>query len=293
MTWIGLLLGGQRRAADERAIYRAVRAEAIAAAEGGFSVLVAPEHAHAEPYRMLQPWPLLGAVREATGGEVATVASVIAGLTTAERLAADIATLRAIGDGAAGVALAAGYRRADFAAAGRDFETRFERRGAILAALAADSDGCEPGWLWSAAGTTRAAQRAAASGVPWYGAPTLDAGRAAAIGGDVVLRRDVLLADGPADLADRARRFVEPKYGAYAAWGYGDGDAGAVVAGEPGEVAGALGRLITTLRPRGLVLRLCWPDMDGDQAAAHVRAFARDVVPALPSPDAAAVGVTR
>ena len=129
VTWLGLLLGAQRRADDEAAIYRAVRDEARAAVRAGFRVVVAPEHAHAEPYRMLQPWPLLGAVREAVGAPVAAVASVIAGLTTAERLAADVATLRGIGAGPAGVALAAGYRREDFASAGRDFDARFDVRG--------------------------------------------------------------------------------------------------------------------------------------------------------------------
>jgi hypothetical protein len=282
--WLGLLLGAQRMADDEAEIYRAVRAEARAAVRGGFRAVVAPEHADARPYRMLQPWPLLGAVREAVDGPVAAVASVIAGLTTAERLAADVANLRAIGAGPAGAALAAGYRREDFASAGRDFATRFDARGRILASLA-ESRACDEGWLWSAAGTARAVRRAGSAGAHWYGGPTLSEHDAVAFASgaatDCVLRRDVLLGADPDDLQDRWARFVAPKYGAYAAWGYDDGDARAVIAGTGAEIAGRLRDLIVRVRPRGIVLRLCWPDMSPAEGLAHVEAFAAGVAPSL------------
>jgi alkanesulfonate monooxygenase SsuD/methylene tetrahydromethanopterin reductase-like flavin-dependent oxidoreductase (luciferase family) len=279
-AWLGLLLGTQRREQDPAAVYAAVRAEARAAVKGGFSALVAPEHLHAEPYRMLQPWPLLGALREAVGAPVAAVGSVIAGLTTAARLAAELATLRGIGEGPVGVALAAGYRPEDFAAGERDFGRRFERRGAILEALAAE-EACDPGWLWSAAGTEKAAVRAAEAGVPFYGAPTLPVAEAAAMGAEAgcVLRRDVLLARDDRDLASRWKRYVAPKYGAYASWGYASGMAGReVIAGTASQVGEELASVAARTGADGLVLRLCWPDMDAPAALDHVRAFAAEVV---------------
>jgi alkanesulfonate monooxygenase SsuD/methylene tetrahydromethanopterin reductase-like flavin-dependent oxidoreductase (luciferase family) len=280
-AWLGLLLGTQRSEQDPAAVYAAVRAEARAAAEGGFSALVAPEHLHAEPYRMLQPWPLLGALREAVGAPVTAVGSVIAGLTTAPRLAAELATLRGIGEGPVGVALAAGYRPEDFAAGERDFGRRFERRGAILEALAA-GEACDTGWLWSAAGTEKAAVRAGEAGVPFYGAPTLPVADAAAMaraaGAGCVLRRDVLLARDDRDLGARWERYVAPKYGAYAAWGYASGAAGGeVIAGTASQVGEELASVAAETGAEGLVLRLCWPDMDAPVALDHVEAFTAEV----------------
>lgn len=276
-AWLGLLLGTQRVEQDPGAVYAAVRAEARAAVDGGFTALVAPEHLHAEPYRMLQPWPLLGALREAVGAPVAVVGSVIAGLTTAARLSAELATLRGIGEGPVGVALAAGYRREDFEAGERDFAGRFDRRGAILRELAG-TGACDPGWLWSAAGAERAARRAAEAGVPFYGAPTLPAAEAAAWGGESVLRRDVLLGRDDADVRARWERYVAPKYGALASWGY-TGEGGAeVIAGTAADVSERLGAVVQETGAAGLVLRLCWPDMDAAAALDHVQAFAAEVL---------------
>ena len=281
MSWLGLLLGTQRAEQDPAAVYRAVRAEARAAVAGGFTALVAPEHLHAEPYRMLQPWPLLGALREAVDGEVAAVGSVIAGLTTASRLTADLGTLRGIGSGPVGVALAAGYRPEDFAAGERDFAGRFDRRAAILRELA-DGGACDEGWLWSAAGTERAARRAGERSVPFYGAPTLASADAASIaaaaGAGCVLRRDVLLGRDDADVRVRWARYVAPKYGAYANWGYTGDEGGEVIAGTAAEVAERLDAVTRETGASGLVLRLCWPDMDAPAALEHVQAFAAEVI---------------
>lgn len=286
--WIGLLLGTQRGDMAFGDMYEAVRDEARAAAEGGFHALVAPEHFDAAPYQMLQPWPLLGAVREAIDAPIATVASIIAGLTSAERITADLLTLRAIGDGPCGVALAAGYRPEDFLAARQPFAARWTRRAEILHALV-NAGICDPGWLWSAAGTPRAARRAREAGVPIYGAPTLSVEEAAIVGAagghGQVLRRDVLIGRDEVDLRDRWERFGAPKYGAYARWGFtaGAGGSSAVVLGTPHEATAALRAVIRRTGATGLVLRLCWPDMTAAESIAHVRHFASDVMPALVS----------
>jgi alkanesulfonate monooxygenase SsuD/methylene tetrahydromethanopterin reductase-like flavin-dependent oxidoreductase (luciferase family) len=265
-------------------MYVAVREEARAAVEGGFHMLVAPEHLRAEPYGMLQPWPLLAAVREAAPAPVATVASIIAGLSSAERIAAELATLRAIGDGPAGVALAAGYRPEDFAAARRPYAERYARRGEILHALA-DSGACDPGWLWSAAGTEQAARRAREAGVPMYGAPTLGVDEAVALGAaggyGQVLRRDVLIGDDEAQARDYWERFGALKYGAYERWGFTEAADHAVIVGTPAQVADRLRAVVERTGALGLVLRLCWPEMTAAESLAHVRRFVTDVAPAL------------
>ena len=284
--WIGLLLGTQRGTMAYDDMYAAVRAEARAAAAGGFHALVAPEHLHAEPYGMLQPWPLLGAVREAVDAPIATVASIIAGLTSPERITANLHTLRAVGDGPAGIALAAGYRPEDFEAAWRPFADRWTRRAQILHALA-DGGVCDSGWLWSAAGTERAARRAGEAGVPVYGGPTLTVEEAVALGAagghGQVLRRDVLVGADGAEARDRWERFGAPKYGAYARWGFTGGQAAgrSVIVGTPREVTVAIGDVVNRTGASGLVLRLCWPEMSAAESLAHVRCFATDVIPGL------------
>lgn len=275
-TWFGMLLGSQRRASATDSGYPAVRTEAAAALTAGIRVLVAPEHLHAEPYRMLRPWPLLAALR-ADLGEFHAVGSVIAGVTSATQLAGDLATVREIGTGEVDVALAAGYHRDDFTAAGRPFADRFRLRAELRAAVVAW--GATP---WSAAMTVTAARRATEDGAVWYGGPGTTpetTARITEITGPGVLRRDVLL--GATDTEVRAgwERYVAPKYGAYASWGFADG-AAQVIAGTPEQVVDRLGAVIT-VAPRGIVVRLCWPDMAGPVAADHVRAFGERVLPHL------------
>jgi alkanesulfonate monooxygenase SsuD/methylene tetrahydromethanopterin reductase-like flavin-dependent oxidoreductase (luciferase family) len=268
-TWFGLLLGSQRRAGTG---YPAVRAEAEAAVAAGIRVLVAPEHLHAEPYTMLRPWPLLAALRSDLG-RFDAVGSVIAGLSSVEQLRGDLATVESIGSGTAGVALAAGYRPDDFTSAGRSFADRYRLRAELRRAVTGHP-------VWSAAANATAAARAVADGAVWYGAPTsanrTAAGITAATGRPGVLRRDVLIGGD-----DRWNRYVAPKYGAYANWGYTADGAGQVIAGTAAEVTDRLGTLLATVGPAGIVVRLCWPDMDGPTAVDHVSTFCSDVLASL------------
>lgn len=278
--WWGLLLGSQRSRRETRAVYDAVRSEATVAVQGGLDLLVAPEHLMAEPYTMLQPWPLLAALRQDTG-HAGTVACIIAGLTSPLQVMRDLATLSAIGDGAVGLALAAGYRQEEFAAAGRDFAARFQSRQAVLAAAAHRT----VDHLWSCTTTARAARHAAQAGALWYAGPgvTDDALRAMrdAAGGSGILRRDVFVANSPADVRSGVERFVAPKYAVYQRWNYGP-SAGGVIAGTPEQVIESLSTMVELLRPEGVVLRLCWPDMSHEEAIRHLTTFLRDVLPALP-----------
>jgi alkanesulfonate monooxygenase SsuD/methylene tetrahydromethanopterin reductase-like flavin-dependent oxidoreductase (luciferase family) len=101
---------------------------------------------------------------------------------------------------------------------------------------------------------------------------------ARAAGSGCVLRRDVLLGRDDADVRERWERYVAPKYGAYAAWGY-TGEAGAeVIAGTAAAVRERLAAVAEETGAEGLVLRLCWPDMDAHAALDHVHAFAAEVV---------------
>ncbi|HEY4280954.1 MAG TPA: hypothetical protein VGM91_22260 [Conexibacter sp.] len=278
--WLGLLLGSQRRTLSGGALYAAVEAEAAAAVAGGVNVLVAPEHLHAEPYAMLRPWPLLATLRGRLDGELATVGSVIAGISSLPQTLGDLMTVRAVGNGRAGAALAAGYRPDEFAAVGRDIADRFTLRAHLREALVGAGQ-----WTWSAAANERAARRAVEAGAAWYGAPTLAdrdaAAIARAVGGTAVLRRDVLLGEDDADLRARWEQWVAPKYGAYASWGYAPDGSAHVVAGTASAVAENLNALIAAARPAGVVLRLCWPEMGAGAALGHVNAFVDDVVPAL------------
>jgi len=280
IPWWGLLLGSQRSRQEPRAVYAAVRAEARVAVQGGLEVLVAPEHLLAEPYTMLQPWPLLAALRQDTGC-ASTVACIIAGLTSPLQVLRDLATLSAIGNGGVGLALAAGYRQEEFAAAGRDFAARFQSRQAVLAAAARRT----VDHLWSCTTTARAAHHAVRAGALWYAGPgvTDDALRAMrdATGGPGILRRDVFVANSPADVRSGVERFVAPKYAAYQRWNYGPGTGG-VIAGTPEQVIESLSAMVELLRPQGVVLRLCWPDMSHEEAIRHLATFLQDVLPALP-----------
>ena len=280
-TWFGLLLGSQRKAAAS--LYAAVRTEASAALEAGMRVLVAPEHLHAEPYAMLRPWPLLAALR-ADLGEFAAVGSVIAGLTSVTQLAGDLATVGSIGAGPVGVALAAGYRADDFAAAGRSHEDRFRLRAAMRRDLVA-REVLPAHLLWSAAGTVTAARQATVDGAVWYGAPSVAIEthrRITDAAGRGVLRCDVLLGATGADVRRGWERYVAPKYGALSDWGY-SGGSGAVLAGTAEQVADRLAAVLAEVDPAGIVVRLCWPDMDGPTAAEHVRDFGARVLPRLAS----------
>jgi len=278
--WWGLLLGSQRSRQEPRAVYAAVRSEANVAVQGGLDLLVAPEHLMADPYTMLQPWPLLAALRQDIG-DAGTVACIIAGLTSPLQAMRNLTTLVAIGDGAVGLALGAGYRQEEFAAAGRDFAARFQSRQAVLAAVAHHT----VDHRWSCTTTARAARHAARAGALWYAGPgvTDDALRAMqdAAGGPGILRRDVFVANSPADVRSGVERFVAPKYAVYQRWNYGPG-AGEVIAGTPEQVIEPLSMLVELLRPEGVVLRLCWPDMSHEEAIRHLATFLRDVLPALP-----------
>lgn len=271
-TWFGLLLGSQRLPGTG---YPAVRAEAAVAVAAGMRLLVAPEHLRAEPYTMLRPWPLLAALR-ADLDRFGAVGSVIAGLSSVEQLRGDLATVESIGSGTAGVALAAGYRPDDFASVGRPFADRYLLRAELRRAVTSHP-------VWSAAANATAATRAVADGSVWYGAPTLSDRQASEITAATeqpgVLRRDVLLGGD-----DRWSRYVAPKYGAYANWGYPEGGAAEVVAGTAAQVTDRLGTLLAAVGPAGVVVRLCWPDMDGPTALDHVSAFGADVLAALAPP---------
>lgn len=277
-TWYGLLLGSQRRSATTSEAYPAVRAEAGAAVQLGITRLVAPEHLHSEPYLMLRPWPLLAALR----AEIApfeAVGSVIAGLSSTAQLFGDLTTVSAIGAGSVGVALTAGYRQDDFVAARQPYQDRFRLRAQLRLELAG-SGSVSAGMLWSAASTVRAASRAKADGAVWYGGPTMSDKAAAEIGEGGVVRRDVLIGVSDADVGRRWDQYIAPKYAAYARWGYTD-DVGQVLAGTAEQVVDRLGSLIDVAHPSGIVLRLCWPDMDGPSALDHVLTFGDEVLPVL------------
>lgn len=281
-TWFGLLLGSQRRLGSATEVYPALRTEAAAAVQLGITRLVAPEHLQAEPYLMLRPWPLLAALRAEIGSFTA-VGSVIAGLTSSAQLTGDLSTVGAVGAGPVGVALAAGYRAEDFTAAGRPYEDRFRLRRQLRRAMV-ESGVVPDGLLWSATATVEAARRATADGADWYcPATTSDQNTAeigAAVGGRGVLRRDVLIGATDADLRRRWDRYVAPKYGAYAEWGYTDGTNG-VLAGTSEQIATRLASLIAMVHPSGIVVRLCWPDMNGSSALDHVHTFGHEVLPAF------------
>lgn len=280
-TWFGLLLGSQRRPPASGSMYLAVRSEAEAAVNAGMGVLVAPEHLHAEPYTMLRPWPLLAALR-ADISEFCAVGSVIAGLSSAAQLAGDLDTVASIGTGPVGVALAAGYRPDDFAAMDRPYVDRFRLRAQLRRTMLGEH-GLSKHLLWSAAATVESARRAVADGALWYGAPTTTedaSGLITTAAGRGVLRRDVLLGATDAEIRQRWERYVAPKYGALADWGYAAG-AGQVIAGTIDQVSDRFSVLLADVDPAGIVVRLCWPDMDGPTALDHVRAFAESVLPSL------------
>lgn len=276
MTRVGLLLGSQRAGLDPHGLFEAVAAEAAVAVAGGLDLLVAPEHLDAHPYAMLRPWPLLAALRARLDAFDA-VGSVVAGLTSQTQLTGDMTTVAAIGTGAVGVALAAGYRREDFAAAGRDYDDRYRAREKLRSAISGGD------LVWSAAGTTTAAARAARDGVRWYAPATCSEeglGSLAAVSEEPgVIRCDVLLSDDE-DPAGRWARFVAPKYDALGSWGFTDSSAG-VLAGPADSVAEALARRARAAGADTLVVRLSWPDMTAAEGLTHVAAFARDVMPLL------------
>jgi len=275
---LGLLLGNQRAGLSRHELFAAVADEAAVATEAGISLLVAPEHLDASPYAMLRPWPLLAGLR-ARLGSFDAIGSVVAGLTSEAQLRGDMTTVAAIGAGSVGVALAAGYRREDFAAAAREYDDRYRTRAELRSALSGS------GPVWSAARTTTAAARAGQDGARWYAPATASedelASFATASPEPGVIRCDVLLTDGAdSDPGGLWTRFVAPKYDALGAWGFTDSAAG-VLTGPAERVAEALARRARVGHADTLVVRLAWPDMTPTEGAAHVRAFAHDVMPLL------------
>lgn len=282
--WIGMLVGSQRRMASSAAVAGAVRAEVAEARRGGIGVFVVPEHLDATPYTMLGAVPLTGALAPSLDSDVTLVVSVVAGLTDPATVRRDLATVDAVGAPATGLAVMAGYHRDDFAAGGHDYARRFERRWQLLEEMSAASAGPSP-WLWCAASTTATAARAASLGVAWYGGPGLSVAHAAALadtaGGSCVLRRDVLVGPDAAAVAAGLRTYITPKYQSSAEWGYRPPSGGSVIAGTAAEAARALDEVADRVRPAGVVLRMCWPDMAAETGLSQVRAVVDEVLPRL------------
>lgn len=284
-TWVGMLVGSQRAMPHARSVYEAVVRETEMALAGGVAVLVAPQHLLSEPYLTLQPWALLAALRATLPGEPVTVASVIAGLSSPLQLLRELATVQAFGTGPVGMALAAGYRPQEFLQAGRDFADRFKARQEAVAELVTAAQ-VPSEWLWYSAGNEHAVRSAVLAGARWYTPPTLPDQEIkrllTLLGGSCVVRRDVFTAETDVEVDRGLKAYVAPKYTAYRSWGYGEGSS--IVVGTPDRVTELLLKLLEETRPEGLVVRLCWPDMDVDEALRHLALFVSSVLPALKKP---------
>lgn len=279
-----MLVGSQRCMGCRREVAGAVRAEVAAARRGGIGVFVVPEHLDATPYLMLGSVPLAAALAPTLDMDATLVVSAIAGLTDAATVQRDVATVDAVGAPETGLAVVAGYRRSEFAAGGRDYAQRFERRWRLLEEVAAAATVADR-WLWCAASTPATAARAAGLGASWYGGPALPLVDAAALadaaGRPGVLRRDIVVGEGAAAAAEGLSKYVNPKYRASTDWGYQPATADRVITGTATEAARALDEVADRVRPAGVVLRMCWPDMPAGVGLAQVRTVVDDVLPRL------------
>jgi hypothetical protein len=277
MQW-GILLCTEAVVGDlARLALQAVQ-DATAYTSAGASMLVAGDHPAGGETRVIDPVAMLAAVTGqrtqslAPGARLKVMPSLVAGATAPQVAETRLASLDALAGSAVPVALAAGYREADFRAAERPFADRFRARWRLTETLLASGR-----QVWSCSVTPRSAERAAQLGAGVYLGPGLDPRRYrelrdAALSAPLAVRIDLDLSHGGLATARRAKYDRHQSRGYPAVHAFGGG---------PAAIHDQLGEMVAELAPSLTVLRVTWPGEEPLLAARHRDLFLTEIAPGL------------
>ena len=297
------------------------------AVDHGFDLVVAGQHFAAPTLRYLQPIPYLTSIAmQFPTVEVAT-GILLLPLHHPLTIAEEVATMDAVTGGRVIMGVGIGYSQDEFDAFGVDRTTRtarFEESVEIIRALWAGQplnhhgrfyqlDDVELSTLpvqqphppiWVGAQVEASVRRAARVGDAWYAAPfpthrqLVDLYQAfleerAAHGHRALtaipVRREVYIADNPAEAEAAVSSGAASRYGTYRSWGL-DVDDGLghrdwlddrFVLGNPSQVAEGLSYLMEQVEHSHFIYKPQWPGYDHAHAMAQLKRFGAEVVPLL------------
>lgn len=299
-----------------------------AAVELGFDLVVAGQHYAAPALRYLQPVPYLTSIAMQFPTVQVATGIILLPLHHPLHVAEDVATMDAVTGGRVVMGLGIGYSQAEFDAFGVERSTRaqrFEESVDIIRALWSGEPVTHHGAfhhldevstsvlpvqdphppIWIGAQADASVRRAARFADAWYVPPFpthrelialygtyLEAraeqgGRAATA---IPVRREVFIADSPAEAEAAVAAGASSRYGTYNAWGL-DLDTGLgadswlddrFVLGDPATVAEGLAYLMGEVEHSHFVYKPQWPGQDHRQAMAQLERFGTEVMPLLP-----------
>ena len=297
------------------------------AVDQGFDLVVAGQHFAAPALRYLQPIPYLTSIAmHFPSVEVATGILLLPlhhPLTVAE----EVATMDAVTGGRVIMGVGIGYSQDEFDAFGINRTTRterFEEAVEIIRALWSGQpltrqgrfyrlDDVEVSTLpvqqphppiWVGAQVEASVRRAARVGDAWYAAPfpthrqLIDLYRVyreegAAHGNRaqtaIPVRREVYIADSPAEAEAAVAEGASSRYGTYRSWGLDVEDGlgrsdwldNRFVLGSPTDVAEGLSYLMEQVEHSHFIYKPQWPGHDHAHALAQLERFGSEVIPLL------------
>ena len=297
------------------------------AVDHGFDLVVAGQHFAAPALRYLQPIPYLTSIAmQFPTVEVATGILLLPlhhPLTVAE----EVATMDAVTGGRVTIGVGIGYSQDEFDAFGIDRATRterFEEAVEIIRGLWVGQplthqgrfyrlDNVEVSTLpvqqphppiWVGAQVEASVRRAARVGDAWYAAPfpthrgLIDLYRiyreeGAAHGNRaraaIPVRREVYIADSPAEAEAAVAAGASSRYGTYRSWGLEVDDGlghsewldNRFVLGTPSDVAEGLSFLMEQVEHSHFIYKPQWPGYGHAHALAQLKRFGTEVIPLL------------
>lgn len=297
------------------------------AVDHGFDLVVAGQHFAAPTLRYLQPIPYLTSIAMQFPSVSVATGILLLPLLHPLTVAEEVATMDAVTGGRVIMGVGIGYSQDEFDAFGVDRTTRtarFEESVEIIRALWAGQplnhhgrfyqlDAVELSTLpvqqphppiWVGAQVEASVRRAARLGNAWYAAPfpthrqLIDLYQAyreerAAHGNRALaaipVRREVYIADNPAEAEAAVSSGAASRYGTYRSWGL-DVDDGLghrdqlddrFVLGSPSDVAEGLSYLMDQVEHSHFIYKPQWPGYDHAHAMAQLKRFGAEVIPLL------------
>ncbi|MCY3577347.1 MAG: LLM class flavin-dependent oxidoreductase [bacterium] len=298
-----------------------------AAVDHGFDLVVAGQHFAAPTLRYLQPVPYLTSIAMTFPSVSVATGVLLLPLLHPVGVAEEMATMDALTGGRTIMGVGIGYRQDEFDAFGIDRTTRTERFEESLKIIRAlwtgqplthhgryfQLDNVELSALpvqqpnppiWVGAQVEASVRRAARVGDAWYAAPfpsnrelidlyqvyleeRADQGNRALAA--VPVRREVYIANSPADAEAVVSAGASSRYSTYRTWGL-DVDDGLgrsdwldnrFVLGSPSDVAERLSHLMDHVDHSHFIYKPQWPGHDHAHAMAQLERFGTEVIPLL------------
>ena len=297
------------------------------AVDHGFDLVVAGQHFAAPTLRYLQPIPYLTSIAMRFPTVSVATGILLLPLHHPLNIAEEVATMDAVTGGRAIMGLGIGYSQDEFDAFGIDRTTRterFEESAEVIRALWTGQplthngrfyqlDNVEVSTLpvqqphppiWVGAQVEASVRRAARVGDAWYAAPfpthrelidfyqayleerTAHGNRALTA---IPVRREVYIADSPAEAEAAVSSGASSRYGTYRSWGLELDDGlgrsdwldNRFVLGSPSKVAEGLAHLMARVEHSHFIYKPQWPGYDHAHAMAQLERFGSEVVPLL------------